>query len=262
MRVQIHDVHNVVLRASEQVTHGKLLGRSFLRSTYEMVQASPDLHIFVADGAHSRKRRQAIYPGYKSKRPPLTEDRRAGIDLFKTVMTMSKALSITCEGWEADDVIGTVGRQLALTEGVDQVILHTNDSDFGQLLDFPGITVPRMKQPEHPAVYVTLFKALCGDSTDEIPGLTGFGPKSFNDMQPHWEAMKQALDRADHNAFASIPWVRCGSAVEDARTFDLLLRYYTIVHLMTVPDSEIETGSVAGIPNGRAVAELFARYML
>ncbi len=91
MQVQIHDVHNVVLRASEQVTHGNLRGRSFLRSTYEGVQQSPDLHIFVADGAGSRRRRQAIYSGYKAKRPPLTEDRRTGVDLFKTIMSMSKA---------------------------------------------------------------------------------------------------------------------------------------------------------------------------
>ena len=262
MRVQIHDVHNVVLRASEQVTHGALRGRSFLRSTYEQVQASPDLHIFVADGAYSRKRRQEIYSGYKSKRPPLTEDRRAGIDLFKQIMTMSKAHSITCAGWEADDVIGTVGRQMALSEGVTEVVLHTNDSDFGQLLDFPGIKLPRVKVPPHPPVYVTLFKALCGDSTDEIPGLAGFGPDSFAKMAPYWAAMKAALDDADHTAFAALPWVRSGNAVQHPRTFDQLLRFYAIVQLLTVPDDEIDAGSTPGVSNEPAVHEIFSRYLL
>lgn len=261
MRVQIYDVHNVVLRASEQVSHGKLRGRSFLRTTFENVQASLDLHIFIADGAGARKMRQAVYSGYKAKRPPMTEDRRAGIELFKTVLTLSKALSITCEGWEADDVIATVAKQMALSEGVKEVVVHTNDSDFGQMADFPGIVFPSIKLCA-PPVYVPLFKTLCGDSTDDIPGLPGFGEASFNLMQAEWPLLEQSLREQNHAMFASAQWPRAANLVVRPEVFEAMLAFYDIVHLKKVPDDIVEAGTIVGLNNPAAAEQLFQEFLL
>lgn len=251
MTINIYDVHNCYL-----IKDAFGAGGNFTRATYEMVQASNDVHIFVSDGAGSRKRRQAIYPGYKAKRPPMAEDKRAGIDLFKGILAMSRAVSITCPGWEADDVIAQVAREAAAN---DNVIIHSNDSDFGQLLGVAGISLPRIEVPEFPAEFVPTFKALCGDNTDEVPGLAGFGPGAWNDMRAHWETIKRAFVTGDEALFVSRPWPkRCVAKLD----FALLRKFFEVVNFMPVATSEIEAGTVLGSDERAVVEILFRKYIL
>lgn len=251
MTINLYDVHNCYL-----IKEATGAGGSFTRSTYELVQTSPDVHIFISDGAGSRQRRREIYPGYKAKRPPLTEDRRSGIDLFKAVLGLSRAVTINCPGWEADDVIAQVARDAA---NDDEVIVHSNDSDFGQLLDTPGVKVPRIKPLEYPAAYVPTFKALCGDTTDEVPGLRGFGAGAWDGMRTHWESIKRAFDTQDEALFLSRPWPkRCLDKID----FALLCSFYAVVNFIPVPATDIAAGTALGSNEPAVVHEIFKRFIL
>ena len=262
MRIDIHDVHNVVLMATEQKTHGTLKGRSFLRQTFAGVQNGAGLTIFVADGAKARARRQVLFSGYKAKRPPMTEDKRAGIELFKSVMHLSKAVSVCCPGWEADDTIATIAKQLA-GEG-HEVFIHTNDGDFGQLKDYPGIQLPRLKTPPVPPVLVPLYKALVGDPSDNIPGLPGFGPETFRAMQSFWPLLERALREDNLDLFVNQPWPRASLVTNILRpgVWDGLKAFYLITHFMTVPADELEAGTIRGSNRPDLAEEIFQRYLL
>ena len=251
MRVQIFDVNNFVLRDTSHTTHGGLKGRSQVRATFERVQNSVDLHIFVRDGRGSRARRKAIYPEYKAKRVPKTEDKMAGIDLFFEIMKLSKAVTVDCPGWEADDVIGTIAQKLLPD---DEIVIHTNDSDFGQLAS-SRVSIPRMKQCA-PAEYVPLYKALVGDSTDNIPGCKGFGPSAWEAAQPYWADIKAAFDAKDASLLPVT--FRLGRNFD----FDRLLGFYTITQMFSVPLDEVRAGMAPGSNQPDVAARVLQEYFL
>ena len=159
-------------------------------------EEQPDA-VCVAFDLHGPTFRHLKYDGYKANRHGMPEELRMQMPVMKDVLRAMNIPIYECQGWEADDVIGTVGR-ICSNNGWECVIA-TGDRDSLQLIDEnvhvklviskPGQTTATLYTEEkfreeygfEPKKMVDL-KALMGDSSDNIPGVAGVGPKTATEM--------------------------------------------------------------------------------
>ncbi|MBE2268734.1 MAG: DNA polymerase I [Anaerolinea sp.] len=140
--------------------------------------------------------REEIYPEYKGNREDMPDDLNTQIGQIQTLVEAFNIPVLIRENTEADDIIGTISLQ-AEAQGVD-VRIVTGDRDLFQLIT-DGVTVRySTSQPKAPAELYDLarfrerfgfeplqlidYKALVGDSSDNIPGVTGVGEKTATDL--------------------------------------------------------------------------------
>ena len=159
-------------------------------------EEAPDA-LCVAFDLHGPTFRHLKYDGYKATRHPMPEELAMQMPIMKQVLEAMNIPIYECQGWEADDVIGTVAKACS-SSGWDCVIL-TGDRDSLQLVD-PHVTVKLVRSQAGqtttvnytPAVFEAEYgfaparlidlKALMGDSSDNIPGVAGVGPKTAGDL--------------------------------------------------------------------------------
>ena len=159
-------------------------------------EEQPDA-VCVAFDLHGPTFRHLKYDGYKATRHAMPEELAQQMPIIKQVLQAMNIPIYECQGWEADDVIGTVGR-ICSNNGWECVIV-TGDRDSLQLIDDnihvklvisrPGQTTATLYDKDRfteeygfePAKMVDL-KALMGDSSDNIPGVAGVGPKTATDL--------------------------------------------------------------------------------
>jgi DNA polymerase-1 len=161
-------------------------------------EESPD-RIAVVFDAPGRTFRDDLFEQYKAHRPPMPDDLRSQVQpLYDVVAAMGLPL-LRVPGVEADDVIGTLAKQGA--ESGYEVLISTGDKDMAQLvgpciglintmsntrLDRAGVKAKFDVFPEQIVDYL----ALVGDSSDNIPGIAGVGPKTA----AKWLEQYQTLD--------------------------------------------------------------------
>jgi DNA polymerase-1 len=159
-------------------------------------EEQPDA-VCVSFDLHGPTFRHLQYDGYKATRHGMPEELRMQMPVMKDVLRAMNIPIYECQGWEADDVIGTVGR-ICSNNGWECVIA-TGDRDSLQLIDEnvhvklviskPGQTTATLYTEEkfreeygfEPKKMVDL-KALMGDSSDNIPGVAGVGPKTATEL--------------------------------------------------------------------------------
>lgn len=232
------------------------------RFIYEAVNASPHPQIWVWDGPRNNERRRALFPPYKVRDYTGQENVFAGLQVYRELLTNSKATQIEVPDYEADDVCATLARLFA-GQGVP-VVVHTNDFDFFQLTVHPLITLKGVRALDGvPARYVPLYKALRGDTSDKIPGMPGFGPKSWESLSGLYDALDIAMRERDadalrHMAFkpAQKTWLLSDENVE------LLFTFYQITQMLDVPLELIEQHTTLGAHNPVAAHAVLSRFML
>ncbi|MBQ6430476.1 MAG: DNA polymerase I [Oscillospiraceae bacterium] len=151
----------------------------------------------VAFDLHGPTFRHLQYEGYKATRHGMPDELAMQMPVMKDVLAAMNIPIYECQGWEADDVIGTVA-QICATQGWDCVIL-TGDRDSLQLVN-ENVTVklvrtqggktettnytPEVFRAEYGLEPLRLIdlKALMGDSSDNIPGVAGVGPKTASEL--------------------------------------------------------------------------------
>ena len=159
-------------------------------------EEQPDA-VCVAFDLHGPTFRHLKYDGYKATRHGMPDELAQQMPIMKQVLKAMNIPIYECQGWEADDVIGTVGRICSNNEW--ECVIVTGDRDSLQLIDEnvhvklvisrPGQTTATLYtkdkfQEEYgfePKKMVDL-KALMGDSSDNIPGVAGVGPKTATDL--------------------------------------------------------------------------------
>lgn len=159
-------------------------------------EENPDA-VCVTFDLHGPTFRHERYEGYKANRHGMPEELAQQMPIMKQVLTAMNIPIYSAQGWEADDVIGTVGKKCG-EENWDCVIV-TGDRDSLQLIDRhvkvklviskPGQTTANLYDEAKfreeygfaPKRMVDL-KALMGDSSDNIPGVAGVGPKTATDL--------------------------------------------------------------------------------
>lgn len=169
----------------------------FLNILERMEKEEQPEAVCVAFDLHGPTFRHEKYDGYKATRHAMDEELAMQIPVMKQVLQAMNIPIYECQGWEADDVIGTVGR-ICGEQDWDCVIV-TGDRDSLQLIDEhvsvklvisrPGNTTATLYDREkfreeygfEPAKMVDL-KALMGDSSDNIPGVAGVGPKTATEL--------------------------------------------------------------------------------
>ena len=159
-------------------------------------EENPDA-VCVAFDLHAPTFRHLRYDGYKATRHGMPEELAMQMPVMKDVLRAMNIPIYECKGWEADDVIGTIGRICSNNDW--ECVIATGDRDSLQLIDQnvhvklviskPGQTSATLYTEEKfreeygfvPKRLVDL-KALMGDSSDNIPGVAGVGPKTATDL--------------------------------------------------------------------------------
>jgi len=161
---------------------------NMLKSLRKQYPESPFAVVFDAKGGTFR---DDMYAEYKANRPSMPDDMRVQIEpLHQSVIALGFPL-LCVEGVEADDVIGTLARSSAAADR--PVVISTGDKDMAQLvdghitlvntmtgsaLDVEGVKEKFGVAPEQIIDYL----ALMGDSSDNIPGVPGIGPKTASGL--------------------------------------------------------------------------------
>lgn len=169
----------------------------FLNILERMEKEEQPEAICVAFDLHGPTFRHEKYEGYKANRHGMPEELAQQMPIMKDVLRAMNIPIYECQGWEADDVIGTVGRICSNNDW--ECVVVTGDRDSLQLIDEnvhvklviskPGQTNATLYTEEKfreeygfaPKKLIDL-KALMGDSSDNIPGVAGVGPKTAKDL--------------------------------------------------------------------------------
>lgn len=159
-------------------------------------EEQPDA-VCVAFDLHGPTFRHKMFDGYKATRHGMPEELAQQMPVMKQVLSAMNIPIYECQGWEADDVIGTVGKICGNNDW--ECVIVTGDRDSLQLIDEhvhvklvisrPGQTSATLYDVEafrneygfEPKKLVDL-KALMGDSSDNIPGVAGVGPKTATEL--------------------------------------------------------------------------------
>ena len=162
----------------------------FVNTLNEILTKEHPTHIGVAFD-HGKTFRDEAFPAYKAQREETPEDIRASVPVIKDIITAMNIPVLQADGFEADDVIGTLATK-AGAAGIETYML-TPDKDYGQLVR-DNVFIFR---PRHGGGYETMgpkevnekyglsspeqvidLLALMGDSADNFPGCPGVGPKT------------------------------------------------------------------------------------
>ena len=165
-----------------------------------MGEFSPE-HVAVVFDAKGKTFRDEMFEDYKAHRPPMPDDLSAQIEPLNELVVALGFPMLQIQGVEADDVIGTLARRGA-KQGM-RVLISTGDKDMAQLVDGDKITLINtmtdtrldrdgVKQkfevwPEQIIDYL----ALVGDSSDNIPGVPGIGPKTAAPLLAHFGTLEK-----------------------------------------------------------------------
>ncbi len=175
---------NLTTREGEDTTAVFGFSNTFLRAIADFQPT----HCIIAFDTPTPTFRHEMYDEYKAHRPPTPPELRHQFDRVKQLMAAFNIQRIEAPGFEADDVLGALAQQ-AEQQGVETVIL-TGDTDILQLVS-PNVRVQIFTSFRGPKIYDETevrkrfgglepdvqpdFKAIVGDSSDNIPGLPGLG---------------------------------------------------------------------------------------
>ncbi len=183
----------------------------FLNTLNEVLTKERPTHIGVAFDPAGPTFRHEAYPEYKAQREACPEDIKASVPIIKDMLRAFNIPVIEAEGYEADDVIGTLAVKAA-EAGVTTYML-TPDKDYGQLIR-PNIYMYRprhgnagyeiMGEKEVEAKYgissplqVIDLLGLMGDSSDNIPGCAGVGEKTAAKLINEFGSIENLLENTD-----------------------------------------------------------------
>ena len=162
-------------------------------------------HLAVIFDAGRVTFRNEIYPQYKAHRPEAPEDLRPQFGLIRDATAAFNVPSIELEGWEADDLLAAYAKAVVEEGGCCTII--SSDKDLMQLVR-PGVELmdPMKQKPIREAEVEAKFgvrpdqvvdvQALMGDSTDNVPGVPGIGPKGAAQLVNEYGTLEQILAAA------------------------------------------------------------------
>ena len=182
----------------------------FVNTLQEVLTKEQPTHIGVAFDPHGPTFRSEAYPAYKAQREATPEDIRKAIPIIKDLLKAYRIPILQVDGFEADDVIGTLATK-AGAQGIETYML-TPDKDYGQLVSehvfiyrprhgggYETLGVEEVKQkygiPSTTSVIDLL--ALMGDSADNFPGCPGVGEKTAVKLINEFGTVEDMLSRVN-----------------------------------------------------------------
>ena len=182
----------------------------FMNTLQEVLTKEKPTHLGVAFDPHGPTFRSEAYPAYKAQREATPEDIRQSVPIIKDILKAYRIPILQVDGYEADDVIGTLATQ-AGEQGIETYML-TPDKDYGQLVR-SNVFIFR---PRHGGGYETMgpeevkqkysipsteavidLLALMGDSADNFPGCPGVGEKTAVKLINEFGSIENMLQHTD-----------------------------------------------------------------
>ena len=183
----------------------------FVNTLQEVLEKEHPTHIGVAFDPHGPTFRSEAYPAYKAQREATPEDIRKAVPIIKELLESYRIPILQVDGFEADDVIGTLAKKADSIENLETYML-TPDKDYGQLVS----DRVRIFRPRHGGGYEVMgpgevcskygittplqvidLLALMGDSADNFPGCPGVGEKTAVKLINEFESVDALLHRTD-----------------------------------------------------------------
>ena len=189
----------------------------FCNTLNEVLEKEKPTHIGVAFDPHGPTFRNEAYPAYKAQREETPEDIRMSVPIIKDILRAYRIPILQVDGYEADDVIGTLALKLSGNAGENaesdiSVYMLTPDKDYGQLVR-KNVFIFR---PRHGGGYETMspetvcqkysisstdqvidLLALMGDSADNFPGCPGVGEKTAAKLIEQFGTVENMLANTD-----------------------------------------------------------------
>lgn len=254
---------NRPMRNSKGMNTSAVFG--FIRATLDAIKKLNPTHIAVAFDISGKTFRNDLYPEYKAQRQETPEDIRASVPVIKEVLKAMNIPIVELEGFEADDIIGTLALQA--DPETFEVLMLTPDKDYGQLLrdnvsivkparsggDMQLITAEEFCKAydiQHPDQFVDIL-ALWGDTSDNIKGVNKVGEKTAARLIAQFGSIDNILSNVDKLSPAQ------RKNIEEAS--DLLHLNRKLVRIRTDLDLkvDIDTDFSMRKPDAGRLAELF-----
>ena len=188
---------------------GAVLG--FTHALVEILQKEKPTHLGVAFDTNAPTFRHEMMESYKANRQEQPEDIQISIPYVKRVVEAFQVQSIELDGFEADDIIGTLSHK-AYEQGYT-VYMMTPDKDYGQLVNervflykpsYMGNSVEVQGVPEILARWnverveqVVDMLGLQGDAVDNIPGIPGIGPKTASKLLAKYGSVEKLIENVE-----------------------------------------------------------------
>lgn len=184
----------------------------FTNTLFDLINKEKPTHLAVCFDTYAPTERHTDFTDYKANRQEAPEDLLASIPDIKRIINGFNIPVVEVDGYEADDVIGTVAWQAA--DLGYEVYMVTPDKDYGQLLIHPGVYIYKPPSYGNPEEILTAEKicekwgisrvqqvvdmlGLMGDAVDNIPGIAGVGEKTAAKLLKEYDTLENILANAD-----------------------------------------------------------------
>jgi DNA polymerase-1 len=153
--------------------------------------------------------RQSMYAGYHAHRPKMADDLHEQIEVLDRLLETLKVRTYALDGFEGDDLIGTLATKIPQELPDAEVIIVTGDRDLLQLVNdnvrvlmpITGLTKTALfnakaveeKYGVHPRQFID-YKALIGDASDGYPGVAGIGPKTASQLLQQYQTFENLYE--------------------------------------------------------------------
>jgi len=199
----------------------------FTNTLLEIIRKENPTHIAVCFDTHAPTERHTDFADYKANRQETPEDLLSSLPHIKAIIEGFNIPVIEYDGYEADDIIGTLAWQAA--DMGYEVYMVTPDKDYGQLLIHPNVFIwkpPAFGNKEEivdakkicekwdiqRVEQVVDMLGLMGDASDNIPGIPGVGEKTAAKLLKLYDTLEGVLDNADKITGSMGKKVRAGKA--------------------------------------------------
>ncbi len=228
-------------------------------------QFEPDYLAVVFDAGDSFRDQE--YPEYKATREKMPEDLRESLSRIRQIVEAFNDPVVELDGYEADDVIGTLARQAA-EQGLEAVIV-SGDKDFYQLVQphihlmnpgrggSSGVAADWVTEENAdvkfgiPPSQVADYLALVGDSSDNVPGARGVGPKTAVKLLEQYPDIERLIENAD-----SLKPPRASKSLSE--NADMVRLSKRLVTIMTDLEIELDLEALrVQEPDNEALRDLF-----
>lgn len=184
----------------------------FLNIMFKILDEEQPEYLTVAFDVHAPTFRHKMYPEYKGTRKPMAEELRQQVPVIKEMLTAMGIRIVEKEGYEADDILGTLSKR-AQEAGLE-VSVVSGDRDLLQLAtEHVKIRIPKTKRTGTeiedyyekdvvaryqvtPTQFIDV-KALMGDTSDNIPGVPGIGEKTATNLIAAYGSIENAYAHAE-----------------------------------------------------------------
>ena len=242
--VVIVDLMNVLVRAWFAGTPSQIHAvKSLLFTCANIIERlNPSHLLFARDGGHVERSR--LYPDYKAHRPPKPAGLQQQIELADLVLEAIGWPVIRAVGWEADDVAASIAVEVSVK--YSDAVICSCDKDLCQFVGYPGIQIYhpwgegaflsleslREKMGVNPD-QIADYLALIGDTSDNIPGVNGIGPKTAAALLVRYGNLETVLEEA---RLLRIAGATCKKLRDHAESARLSRRLIELERRIPIPD--------------------------